>query len=156
MGVYIAVTFSFSKNAGLYEHRVGGLFIPVKKEETLDTQRLINGSLRIFESSPSAFGEKILSIVLSDPNLKKEWEKELKNAAEELQKRRELFAQILPEFAFVKNQYGIFSMLSLNPTQIETLEKDHGIYMTGDGRINFGGVPTKDIEILAQAIKKVL
>lgn len=155
-GVSVATTFSLSKNAGLYEHRVGGLLIAVAKEETIDTQRLLNGSLRIIESSPSAFGEKLLSIVFQNSNLKQEWFAELKMAALELKKRREIFASFLPEFDFIKNQYGIFSMLPLNSTQIETLEREHGVYMTTDGRINFGGIPTKDIEALALAIQKIL
>ncbi len=155
-GVPVAVAFSFSKNAGLYEHRVGALLIPVSKPRVIDTQRLLNISLRVIDSSPAAYGELVMAQVFSNPSLFQKWKEDLRLASSELKKRRELLGDLIPQFGFLKNQFGLFSKLPLDSKQISRLEKEMGVYMVGDGRINIGGVPTKEIKKLADAFKKVL
>ncbi|MFH0936752.1 MAG: aminotransferase class I/II-fold pyridoxal phosphate-dependent enzyme [Candidatus Daviesbacteria bacterium] len=158
-GVSVAVAFSFSKNAGLYEQRVGALLIPLaelSREEVLDTQRLLNFSLRNLDSSPSAYGERIMSEVLSSGELMDEWKRNLAYAASTLKARRERLAKLVPQASYVKDQYGLFSLFPLTRDQVKILESDYAIYMTADGRVNIGGVVDSQIERLGNSIKEVI
>lgn len=156
-GIPLAVAFSYSKNGGLYKQRVGALLVLAQtSNEALKIQRLLNSCARTSYSSPPAEGEHLIAQILSDSGLRHQWEEDLAAAAKDLRTRREMLASQLPEFAFVKEQFGLFSLLPLELQVIDRLQKEYGIYMSHSGRINIGGIPSKDIPRFASAIKKVL
>jgi aspartate aminotransferase len=156
-GVPVAVGVSYAKNGGLYRERPGALLVPLSSQENaIQMQRLLNFFARVSYSSPPALGERLMATVLSSSELHGLWSTELQNAANVLQKRRDIFADHVTDFDFVRSQKGLFSMLPLKPEQITRLAKEYAIYMPSNGRINFGGVTLNDIPRLAQAIKAVL
>jgi aspartate aminotransferase len=155
-GISLAVAFSYSKNAGLYDFRTGVLLIPSPQDRSLDTQRLENSSLRILDSTAPAPGQNVMEQVYTSPYLREEWNINLRFAASTLRERRELMAKHIPQFDFLTKQYGLFSFLPLSPGQVERLEKEEAVYMTTDGRVNLGGVQTEDIERLSKAILRIM
>jgi aromatic-amino-acid transaminase len=46
----------------------------------------------------------------------------------------------------------MFSRLGATPEQVETLRREHGIYMVGDSRMNIAGLNARTVPILAKAI----
>ena len=57
-------------------------------------------------------------------------------------------------FGFLAQHRGMFSRLGATPEQVETLRRDHGIYMVGDSRLNIAGLNKTSVPILAEAIVK--
>jgi aspartate/tyrosine/aromatic aminotransferase len=55
-------------------------------------------------------------------------------------------------FGFIAEHRGMFSRLGASPEQVETLRRDHGIYMIGDSRINIAGLNANTVPILARAM----
>jgi aromatic-amino-acid transaminase len=49
----------------------------------------------------------------------------------------------------------MFSRLGLTPSQVESLRRDHAIYMVGDSRINIAGLNAATVPVLARAIAAV-
>lgn len=156
-GVALGVGISYAKNGGLYNERPGALLIPVSTQSNaLELQRLGNSIARVNYSSPPAQGERLMAEVLSSEQLFAQWNNDLAEAAMDLKRRREIMVDNLPEFGFVKQQTGLFSMLPLSPQQVERLREDHGVFMPSSGRVNIGGITPKDMPRFAQAIKAVI
>ena len=156
-GVNLSAAISFAKNGGIYKERPGVLFIPASsKKQALELQRLMNSIARVAYSSPPALGERLIAKVLSTPKLFKLWTIELAMSAEILKQRREILSKEIPEFYFVKDQVGLFSILPLTEKQVEKLRKEHGIYLSLSGRVNFGGITKSDMKRFANAIKNIL
>ena len=156
-GVLVAVAISYAKNGGLYKERPGALLIPASSQtDAIELQRVLNMKAQVSYSSPPALGERLIAKVFSSPELHQQWNADLQQIAQSLKTRREIFAKELPEFQFLAQQVGLFSMLPLQPEQVEKLKTDFGVYMPSIGRVNFGGVPTAKIRTFAQAIKAVL
>lgn len=156
-GIPVSVVFSLSKNMSLYQHRTGALFIQTRgRGEKLMTEKILQNIFRVVNSNPSAFGENIAAIVLSDPNLKKQWVEDISSMTKSLKSRRVLFAKKTKgRFDYVTKGMGLFSLLELNTKQIEVLRKRYAIYLLPDGRINFGGLSKKNLTYVAKSILKV-
>ena len=58
--------------------------------------------------------------------------------------------------SFVTDQDGLFSMLPLNPEQVEEMYENYAITLSGNGRANMGGVTVPQAQCLAEAAKEVL
>lgn len=156
-GVPLGVAVSYAKNGGIYNERPGCLLFPMStRDDALTLQRLLNACARTLYSSPPARGERLIARVLSDPSLFSQWNDELARVSRDLRRRRELFAQALPELSSVAKQTGLFSMLPLHQKQVERLRKEHAVYIPSNGRVNFGGIPQLDIPRFAKAIEAVL
>ena len=50
----------------------------------------------------------------------------------------------------------MFSRLGLTKGQVDLLREDHAIYMVGDSRINIAGLNEKSVNVLANAVAKIL
>jgi aspartate aminotransferase len=50
----------------------------------------------------------------------------------------------------------MFSRLGLSPEMVETLRRDHAVYMVGDSRINIAGLSAQTVPILASAIAQTI
>ena len=77
---------------------------------------------------------------------------------ESLQRRRKNLAQALsdPRFAYIENGAGLFAMLPITPEQVEQLAVEHHIYILPSGRINIAGINSKNVQYVADCIKKVI
>ena len=159
----VLVASSFSKNFGLYNERIGALTVVSADKETADRVfSQVKIAVRANISNPPAHGAKIVTTVLSNPELRAEWVAEVAEMRDRIKNMRELFVSKLNslgcavDFSFINTQYGMFSFSGLSPEQVATLKKDYGIYMVGNGRISVAGITTSNIDALCKAIYEVL
>ncbi|KAJ8596932.1 PLP-dependent transferase [Rhizopogon salebrosus TDB-379] len=159
-GHQIALSQSFAKNMGLYGERVGAFSLTTADEEEkkrVDSQLKI--IVRPMYSNPPLHGAHIANTILSDPELYKEWEGEVKGMADRIINMRERLYQLLSnqlqtpgEWSHVKSQIGMFSFTGLNTEQCKALAQKAHIYMTMDGRISMAGLNGSNIEYFAQSV----
>lgn len=120
-GVPMLLAATFGKCFSLYGERVGILSIPSPNEET--KKRMQKQMILLARSQTGAspsFGAKIVEIILTDPELKLLWKKDLNEIATELRSRRRLFREELEtlqtpgRWSFVTDQVGMFSSVTLS------------------------------------------
>jgi aspartate/tyrosine/aromatic aminotransferase len=157
------VCSSFSKNFGLYNERTGSVtVIGASKEQTAAVVSQVKICIRTNYSNPPAHGGSIVSTILSDSRLRSRWLSELDAMRNRIFEMRSAFVDSLKtkapsvDFAFIKDQRGMFSFSGLNKDQVEMLKKDHAIYIVGSGRINVAGMTSENMDRLTTAIAKVL
>lgn len=162
-GQDLFVCSSFSKNFGLYNERVGALTLVAGSSEAADAAfSHLKLNIRRCYSNPPSHGGSIVTTVLSDANLSKEWEDEVRAIRERIKQMRQLFVDTLKakgveqDFSFITRQNGMFSMSGLNKEQVETLREKYAIYIVGSGRINVAGMTPDNMDRLCGAIAEVL
>ena len=162
-GQELFICSSFSKNFGLYRERVGALTVVADSEENaLKAQGHVKRAIRANYSNPPAHGGAIVTTVLEDPALRKQWEAELATMRNRINGMRELFVKTLKEkgvkrdFSFITRQRGMFSFSGLNPDQVKTLREQYAIYIVGSGRINVAGMTEANMDRLCTAVAAVL
>jgi aspartate/tyrosine/aromatic aminotransferase len=149
-----ALGVSYSKNASLYRHRTGALFIRCKekKKDIIESQMqaIVRGSV----SNMPAYGSEIINYIFK--NSYDSWETEVDGARKSIDIRKnELTAHLPKVFAHLKKCSGMFGLLGLSEEQILQLRKEHSIYLLNNSRINFAGIKSEDIETIADAVRKV-
>ncbi|TPE52221.1 aromatic amino acid transaminase [Amaricoccus solimangrovi] len=156
------VAASCSKNFGLYRDRVGAAFAISSAPNLTPIARGNLASLnRMNFSFPPDHGAKTVAIILGDSGLRMDWVTELEGMRRGMLTLRQSFAEALrratnsDRYDFVATHRGMFSRLGLTPEQVALLRSDHGIYMTGDSRINIAGLPAQGLDKLAAAIAAV-
>lgn len=157
------VASSCSKNFGLYRDRVGTLSI-LSKDKT--SKKIINSQVnnvvRTIYSVPPDHGAAVVSLILNDDKLRKEWISELDEMRERLKSMRIMLNQILVsnaaeyDFSHLVRATGMFCFLGLTEIQVEKLKQGFGIYMVNSSRINVAGITPKNIDYLASSIIRVL
>ena len=157
------VCSSFSKNFGLYSERVGALTILGSDEHLLqNVLSQIKVCIRSNYSNPPSHGGDIVKLILSDTNLRKEWEKELNQIRDRMKNMRNELAQKLQEFgskkdfSFIKSQRGMFSISGLDKRQVDELREKYAIYIVDSGRINIAGINSNNIDRLSESIVSVI
>ena len=162
-GAELLIASSFSKNFGLYNERVGALTVVAADAESAQTAlSQIKVAVRRNYSNPPAHGGAIVATVLTDPELRAEWEQELTDMRERVNTMRGLFVETLNEkgveqdFSFIAGQRGMFSFSGLNPDQVKALRDKYAIYIVGSGRINVAGMTEANMDYLCTAIADVL
>jgi aspartate aminotransferase len=111
---------------------------------------------------PPAHGAAIVETILGTPALKQQWLDELKVMRDRINGNRAMLVEQLKtngvdrDFSFIARQKGMFSFLGINPAQVETLKKEHSIYMVGSSRISIAGISQANVDYLAKSIAKVL
>ncbi|MEM6618014.1 MAG: amino acid aminotransferase [Pseudomonadota bacterium] len=158
----VLIAASCSKNFGIYRERCG-LVLAVSRDG--DGQALTQGMLsslnRLAFSFPPDHGARLVTMVLTDPELRADWETELRDIRDGMRGLREHLARALAgesgsdRYGFVAEHRGMFSRLGLTPDQVMALREEHGIYMIGDSRMNVAGLSEKRAETLAKAIVAV-
>lgn len=154
----VLITYSCSKNFGLYRERTGALIIVGASADNAGAAKSQAVSLaRKNYSMPPAHGGAIVAEVLGSPELTAMWETELAEMAEHVRSNRRLLAQTAQDFglhnrlSFVAEQCGMFSLLPLNEDQTRTMREDYGVYIVGGGRINLCGVNKTNVEHLVSS-----
>jgi len=162
-GLCLLVSSSFSKNFGLYRERVGALtIVSGDADEAARVASRVKIVARRAYSNPPAHGGKAVEVVLTDPELRKEWEDEVRQVRQRILSMRELFVQKLKElgvsrdFGFLMEQKGMFSFSGIGREEVLRLREEYGIYMSENGRINVAGMTTGNIDYLCNAIARVL
>ncbi|MEM6276490.1 MAG: amino acid aminotransferase [Pseudomonadota bacterium] len=155
------IAASCSKNFGIYRERTGILMATGGKDTAL-TQATLSFLNRQNYSFPPDHGARIVTEILTDQELRADWEAELEEVREGMLKLRRDLADALQaetgsnRFGFIAEHRGMFSRLALTPEQVATLREDHAVYMVGDSRINVAGLNAKTVLVLAKAIASVL
>ncbi|SFO32748.1 aromatic amino acid aminotransferase apoenzyme [Roseovarius lutimaris] len=155
----VLIAASCSKNFGIYRERTG-ILMAVAQDRGM--QKVAQGNLAYLNrqnySFPPDHGARLVTMVLSDDALRADWQSELEDVRLGMLRLREGLANELrrlsgsDRFGFIAQHRGMFSRLGATPEQVETMRKDHGIYMIGDSRINVAGLNERTVPILARAM----
>ncbi len=153
------ISYSGSKNFGLYRERTGALI--ALSSSAADTRKTLTNMMsigRALYSMPPAHGAWVVAEVLSDKALFSRWESELKEVRERIVSMRQLFTDALEKytesdrFEFIRHQNGLFSFLGITPEQVEVLKNQYSIYLLASSRINLAGLATDSIDYAAASI----
>ncbi|WP_028204033.1 amino acid aminotransferase [Paraburkholderia nodosa] len=162
-GVPALVANSFSKNFSLYGERCGGLHVICEDAAAADrVLGQLTGSVRANYSNPPTHGAKIVTRVLSTPELKASWEQELTAMCERIARMRVAIHDGLSAHAseaalarYVK-QRGMFTYTGLSEKQVERLKEEFGVYVLRSGRMCVAGLNEKNVSVVVDAVGKVM
>ncbi|XP_067008387.2 aspartate aminotransferase, cytoplasmic [Anabrus simplex] len=150
---------SFSKNAGLYNERIGNLTVVLNDTSAMTyIQRHIMSLVRAMYCYPSNHGMQIVDRILKNPQNFKEWKGNVSTMATRILAMRKALREHLEALKtpgtwdHITNQRGMFSYTGLTSQQIEFLTKERHIYLLKSSRINMCGLNTKNVGYVAQAI----
>ena len=162
-GVPSLVANSFSKNFSLYGERCGGLHVIC--ESATEAERVLGqltGSVRSNYSNPPTHGAKIVTRVLSTPELTLAWQSELSAMCQRIARMRVAIHDGLLEHVrgealsrYIK-QRGMFTYTGLTAGQVERLREAHGVYILRSGRMCVAGLNEKNVRPVTEAIAEVL
>lgn len=157
-----AVSQSFAKNMGLYGERVGAFsMICGSKEEADRVMSQIKIIVRPTYSNPPINGARIAHLILTDPELRQQWLKDVKGMAERIIGMRTRLRDGLKREGSTKNwqhitdQIGMFCFTGMTPEQVARLIKEFSVYLTKDGRISVAGISSNNVDYLAHAMHQV-
>jgi len=153
------IAASCSKNFGIYRERTGILMaVAAQAGQVKTVQGTLNFLNRQNYSFPPDHGARVVTTILTDPDLRADWEAELEEVRNTMLGLREQLAGELRKltnsdrFDFVAEHRGMFSRLGTTPELVEKMRAEHGIYMVGDSRMNIAGLNADTVPILARAI----
>jgi aromatic-amino-acid transaminase len=161
-GCPLLVSNSFSKSFSLYGERVGALsVVAASGDEAARLMSQLKRVVRTNYSNPPTHGGKVVATVLTTPALRQLWEDELAGMRVRIREMRDAFVKKLKEkapqrdFEFVREQVGMFSYSGLTKAQVEALRAE-SIYAVDTGRICVAALNSRNIDIVIDAIAKVL
>mgnify|MGYP003665109637 FL=1 len=156
------IAASCSKNFGIYRERTG-LLLAISADTS--AQKLNQGTLAFLNrqnfSFPPDHGARVVTMILNDDALRRDWMAELEDVRNTMLDLRTQFAGELQRlsgsdrFGFLAQHRGMFSRLGATPDKVEVLREKHGIYMVGDSRMNIAGLNAETVPIVAKAILDV-
>lgn len=160
-GHNIFLSQSYAKNFGLYGERIGALSAVGK--DTDEAERILSQLkmlIRPMYSNPPIHGAMIVSEVLSDPVLSKQWYSECKGMADRIISMRNLLRSKLEtqtdaSWQHITDQIGMFCYTGLSESQVTSMIDSHHIYLTKDGRISMAGVNSNNVDYIASSIAAV-
>ena len=155
------IAASCSKNFGIYRERTG-ILMGVSKEGTGTklAQGVLTALNRLNFSFPPDHGARLVTMILTDPDLKAMWMEELEEVRLSMLGLRQQLADELKRltnsdrFDFLAQHRGMFSRLGTTPEVVEMMRADHAIYMIPDSRMNIAGLNSQTVPLLAAAIVK--
>jgi aromatic-amino-acid transaminase len=161
-GGALLVSNSFSKSFSLYGERVGALsVVAASSEEAARVLSQLKRVVRTNYSNPPMHGGKVVATVLATPELRQLWEDELAGMRVRIKEMRGEFVRKLREkapgrdFEFVREQVGMFSYSGLTQEQVGKL-RGESIYAVDTGRICVAALNSKNIDLVIDAVAKVL
>ncbi len=159
----ILVASSFSKNFGIYNERTGAFTLIAKTAEVAARAfSQVKSIIRVIYSNPPSHGSAVVTHILNDPELRAEWEIEVREMRERIQSMRRLFVATLEEkgvktdFSFIERQNGMFSFSGLSKEQVLKMRKDSALYAVDSGRFNVAAMTEKNMNALCEAIVRVV
>ena len=162
-GAPFLIATSFSKSFSLYRERVGALTLVTESaDEAKRVTSQLKRVIRTNYSNPSSHGAQVVALILSDAELRKQWEAELTEMRERIQRMRTLFVERLAakgvkrDFSFVKRQNGMFSYSGIALEPVRRLRSEFGIYIVDSGRICLAALNEKNVDYVTDSIAKVL
>ena len=157
------IAASCSKNFGVYRDRVGAAIVITDEKSAAklaeDNLKSLN---RLTFSFPPDHGAAVVEMILTDPDLRQNWESELENMRKGMLDLRKLLSTELKRktksdrFNFIAEHRGMFSRLGLTEDNVKILRERFGIYMVSDSRINIAGLHAENIDFLASSISEII
>jgi aromatic-amino-acid transaminase len=159
----VFIASSFSKSFSLYGERVGALTVVTdSKDEAARVLSQLKRVVRTNYSNPPTHGGQVVAKVLTTPELRALWERELGEMRERIkQMRQALVAGVQarkPDYpmGFVLRQRGMFSYSGLTKDAVDTLRTQHGIYAVDSGRICVAALNSHNVQRVAAAIAQLV
>ena len=159
----VFVASSFSKSLSLYGERIGALSIVTDSADVASrTLSQLKRVIRTNYSNPPTHGGQAAVRILTTPELRALWDKELGEMRDRIKvMRRQLVEKIRAarsdfDFSYVVQQRGLFSYSGLTKDQVRRLREEYALYALDSGRICVPALNSKNIDYVAQAIAKVL
>ena len=159
----IFLSSSFSKSVSLYGERIGALSVVAGSSE--EAGRVLSQLKRVIRtnySNPPTHGGELVARILSTPDLRALWEKEVGSMRDRIKQMRKALVDKIKErapgrdFSFILKQRGMFSYSGLTKEQVGRLRSEYSIYAVDSGRICVAALNRKNVDYVADAIAAVL
>jgi aspartate aminotransferase len=159
----VLIASSCSKNFGLYRERTGAAIIISQSAQATDAanSHILSAARRSYSMSPY-HGAGIAGLVMSEPDLKREWMDELESVRNRMNRLRvELSnglnqAQSKIDFSFVARSKGMFCFLGISRDQVLQLRSQYGIYLLESTRINVAGLSDANLSTIIERVAEVV
>jgi aromatic-amino-acid transaminase len=157
------VSTSFSKSFSLYGERVGAISVLCSSKD--DADRVLSQlkiMVRTNYSNPPTHGAQVVTMVLTTPELRAQWEEELAGMRTRIKQMRVTLvdklksAGVMQDMSFIAQQIGMFSYSGLTRDQMVRLRSDFGVYGTDTGRMCVAALNGKNIDWVCKSIAAVL
>lgn len=159
----VVVAASCSKNFGVYRERVGLVGLSAGTAATADAAMThMLAIVRGIYSMPPDHGAALVAEVLTDPQLRTQWVREVAEMRGRINSLRSAFSTAMRErlgddrFAFVEQQKGMFSFLGLTESQVLALRGKFGIYMLNSSRASIAGFNAGNLDYVCDAVAHVV
>ena len=153
----VIVAQSCDKNFSVYRDRVGSLHIKTARAATTSlAMDHVAQIAREMWSMPPDHGAAAVRTVLEDEELKADWLAELGEMRARITRVRGAIADADPRLAYIGGQFGMFSMLPFDATQVRQLRENHAIYMADSGRFNVIGMADHAVPRFIAAIVEAM
>ncbi|MFT6093514.1 MAG: aspartate aminotransferase [Pseudohongiellaceae bacterium] len=159
----LIVVSSCSKNFGLYRERTGAFTLICENEQSATASTTqIAAAARAMYSMPPDHGAAIVALILTDNDLRAQWDTELTAMRGRINLLRAKFVKqiqqvgIDKDFSFIEREKGMFSFLGVSHDQVQTLVNDYSIYLVNSSRINVAGINDENVEYLSKSLAAVL
>jgi aromatic-amino-acid transaminase len=149
----VVIAQSCDKNFGVYRDRVGSLFL--KTASAAQSKRAMDHVVQIARemwSMPPDHGAAAVRIVLDTPNLRADWDVEVGEMRDRINRIRSRIAGADERLAYIGGQFGMFSMLPVSKEQVVQLREQHAIYMADSGRFNVIGMADHSVDRFIAAV----
>jgi aromatic-amino-acid transaminase len=157
------VATSFSKSFSLYGERVGALSVVCASAgEAARVLSQLKVVIRTNYSNPPMHGAQIVTTVLSNPALRKQWEQELAAMRARIKAMRAALVGSLTQLGvkqdlgFISRQQGMFSYSGLSVAQMQRLRSEFGVYGLDSGRICVAALNQDNVDAVARAMASVM
>ncbi len=159
----VFVANSFSKSFSLYGERVGALTVATGSAD--EAKRVLSQLKRVVRanySNPPTFGARAVAEVLTTPDLRALWDRELGEMRERIKAMRRALVEKVKarapgfELGFVMQQRGMFSYSGLSKEQVRRLREEFSVYAVDSGRICVAALNSKNVDYVADAIAEVV
>jgi aromatic-amino-acid transaminase len=159
----VFLSSSFSKSVSLYGERIGAASVVAGSAD--EAARVLSQMKRVVRanySNPPTTGADIVARVLTTPELRSLWDREVGGMRERIKAMRKALADGIQkrvpgaDWSFVLRQNGLFSYTGLTKAQVERLRAENAIYAIETGRICVAALNAKNIDYVAEAIARVL
>jgi aromatic-amino-acid transaminase len=159
----VLLSSSFSKSFSLYGERAGAFSVVAgSADEAARTLSQVKRLVRANYSNPPMHGGQLVSAVLTSPELRATWEREVGQMRERIKAmRKALSAKIQArapgaDFGFMLRQRGLFCYSGLSAAQVRRLREEFSVYAIDSGRICVPAVNSGNVDYVADAIARVL
>ncbi len=162
-GLTFIVTTSYAKSFSMYRERCGALTVVTgSAQEASNVLTQMKRIVRTIYSSPASFGAQLIATVLTTPELRTIWERELEEMRVRILNMRHAFTSTLRDmipnrdFCFIEKQRGMFSYSGLSKDIISILRERFHIHALDSGRICVAAMNTRNIEHICRSIATIL